>query len=344
MTIHHFILAVAGLLPSSEPPETTILQGVVVNGSKGRTPVAGADVVLLAGKDNQLRHLTSTTTDQNGGFAFDHRHLIPSPDLIYVSGANWDGVHYPGPRLQLNPSRPPARVCLTVYDTVASPCPLVADVHEIDIHVNPGILDVTEIVIIENPSSATYIGAADSDRPKFPPTTLTMSIPEGVSYVTFNKEFDGRNFRLVEGRLVTDVPWPPGKRQLAFVYQLPVENHELLFKRPLDLPCLNARVSITGRCSQELTCNLPKVTAPNVLPIGFESAGHTLPAGYPLQLQMRQLSVPWIVYAHWAALFLLGCLLAATVMRSVWRGRLGAPQLVWTLGRKGASRHRRSAK
>lgn len=315
MTFPILVLAMAGLLPDVDPPGNPIIQGVVVNGSKGATPVAGAKVVLLAGKDNQFEYVASTTTDQTGCFVFDDRHLTPSPDRVYLPGVHWDGVHYPGPRLQLDPCGAPSRVHLTVHDAVASPCPLVAEVHEIDIHVNPGVLDVTEIVVVDNPSSTTYIGSADPDAPKTAPTTLSLSIPEGVSHVTFNKEFDGRNFQLVDGRLVTNVPWPPGKRQLAFIYQLPVENNKLFFQRPLDLPCVHARVAVTGPCSQELTCNLPKVTAPNLVPIGFESAGQTLPAGYTLQLQMRQLSVSWIAYARWVAIILLGGLLAATMIR-----------------------------
>jgi hypothetical protein len=271
------------------------------------------------------------------GRALDPRQLTPSPDLVYVPGANWDGVYYPGPRFQIDPRGAYPRVHLTVYDAVASPCPLVADVHEIDIQVNSGVLDVTEIVVVNNPSSTTYVGTADPNAPMRAPTTLSMSIPEGVSHVTFNNEFGGRNFQLMDGRLVTNVPWPPGKRQLAFIYELPVENNQLLFKRPLDLPCLHARVAVKGQCSQELTCNLPKVTAPNLVPIGFESAGQTLPAGYTLQLQMGQLSVSWIVYARWVAIILLGGLLAATTLRLTLRRGLGGQQLVRTGRRNGTA-------
>jgi hypothetical protein len=344
MTIHILLLAVAGLFPGVELPGKPIIQGMVVNGSKGAKVVAGADVVLLAGKENQFERVASTTTDQNGCFVFDQRHLTPSPDLVYILGANWDGVHYPGRRFQLDPRGAPAIALLTVHDAIASPCPLVAEVHEIDIHVNTGVLDVTEIVVVDNPSPTTYVGTADPDAPMTAPTTLFLAIPEGVSHVTFNKEFDAQNFQLVDGRLVTNVPWPPGKRQLAFKYQLPVENNQLLFKRPLDLPCLHARVAVTGQCSGELTCNLPKVTASNVVPIGFESAGQTLPAGYALQLQMCRLSVPWIVYARWGAIILLGGLLAATSMRLILRRRSNTRLLVPTEPRKGTSSHRGLAK
>jgi len=336
MTIH-ILLAMAVLLAGVGSPGNAIIHGEVVNGSKGASPVAGAEVVLLAGKDKQFERVASTTTDPMGCFVFDHRHLTPSPELIYFPAAHWEGVHYPGPRFRLDPHGAPVGVRLTVHDAIASPCPLVAELHEIDIHVNPGFLEVTEIVVVANPSSTTYVGTADPNAPMTTPTTLSMSIPERVSHVTFNKEFDGRNFQLVEGRLVTNVPWPPGKRQLAFIYQLPVENNQLRFQRLLDLPCLDARVAVTGQCSQELTCNLPKVTGSDLVPIGFASNGQTLPAGYTLQLQMRHLSVSWTVYARWGAVFLLGGLLAAATLYLTLRRRPSVQQLVPTRLRNGKS-------
>jgi hypothetical protein len=276
---------------------------------------------LLAGKDDQFKYVASTTTTRDGCFVFDHRHLNASPDLVYGLGANWDGVHYPGPRFHLDPQATPVTARLSVYDAVASPCPLIAELHEINIHVDPGILNVTEIIVVHNPSSTTYVGMGDPGASQKAPTTLSMSIPEGVAHVTFNKEFDGRNFHLVDGRLVTNVPWPPGKRQLAFIYQLPVEKNRLVFKCALDLPCAHARVAVAGEGSQELTCNLPKVTPPNIVPVGYESAGESLPAGYTLQLEMGRLSLSWIVYARWAALVVLGGLMAVTTMMIVMRTR-----------------------
>jgi hypothetical protein len=198
--------------------------------------------------------------------------------------------------------------------------------------------------VVDNPSSATYVGTTDPDMPTTAPTTLSMSIPEGVSHVTFNKEFDGRYFQLADGRLLTNVPWPPGKRQLAFKYQLPLENNQLLFKRPFDLPCLQARVAVAGQCSRELTCNLPKVTAPNLVPIAFESTGKTLPAGFTLELQVRRLPVSWLVYARWAAIILLGGLLAVTTMRLTLRRRPAAQQLVRADPRRVRSGFRSPAK
>jgi hypothetical protein len=59
---------------------------------------------------------------------------------------------------------------------------------------------------------------------------------------------------------------------------------------------------------------------------------------------MRQLSVSWIVYARWAAITLLGGLLAMTTMRMTLRRRTDAPQFARTDPQEGTSRRRYPAK
>lgn len=326
MLSHLLFLAAAGVPPGADSPADTVIQGVVVNGTHRGAPAAGAKVVLLAGKDNQFGIVTTTTSDRNGSFVFVRRDLPPPLDLIYQVGAQWDGIHYPGPRFRLDSQGQPARVELTVHDTVAAPSPLRADVHEIDLNVKTGSVEVTEVIVVNNPSTATYVGAADPNMPGKAPPTLSLTLPEGVAHVTFNKEFDGRNFHLVDGRLVTNVPWPPGKRQVAFIYEVPVENHQLLFQRHLDLPCAQACVAISGAAPKDLVCNLPQVTAPGQVPIGFAADAQMLPASHVLQVQIGQVAVSWLVGARWAALLLLASLLVATTWRLRVRRGFGSRQ------------------
>ncbi len=340
MPIHVLVLALAGLFPGVEPPADPVLQGMVVNASRGGVPAADVEVVLRAGRDNQFRHLASTRTDEKGHFVFDRRQLVAAPELVYIAGANWDGIHYPGPRLQFDPRGAPVTVQITVHDTVASPSPLVADTHEIQMRARDGVVEVTEILVVDNPTATTYVGAVNPGMAMKIPITLVLTVPEGVSHVTFNKEFDGRNFQLIDGHMVTSVPWPPGKRQLAFMYRLPAEHNELVFERSLDLPCKQARIAVSGQGSEEVTCSLPRVTAPGQVPVGFESAGQPLPAGTPLRLEMRQLPVSWIVYGRWAAILLLAGFLGVTAIRLAWRRSANGEQLVGSASRKGNSRRR----
>ena len=131
---------------------------------------------------------------------------------VYLPGANRDGIHYPGPSVRLSSLRPRAEVKLAVYDAVAFPNPLVVRRHTITLRPQPGVLQVTESMLIDNPSTACYVGQAAGEDAE--PVTLQLAIPADFEQVTFASEFFGRRFSLIGGKLVTGVPWPPGQREL----------------------------------------------------------------------------------------------------------------------------------
>lgn len=308
--MHHILpLTVLALAPGL-PPDRAAIAGLVVNGSRHDSPLAGVEVVLRMSQGGQISSVASTVTDQKGRFLLDH---LPSDlDLIYLLGANHQGIHYPGPRFRIPPGSPVAHVKLTAYDTVASPSPLVAERHEIDLQVRPGVLEIKEMLLVSNPTLTTFVGEASGDSS---PITLSLSIPDGYERVTFDKQFDGQHFQIAQGRLVTDLPWTPGKRRLVFTYQVPVEENHGTFERLLDLPCQRLRVSVSGQHSKQLTCTLPSVPGVNPAAHIFESSGQTVPAGDMVRIEFGQLSLPWVVTARWAALVLLGILVVATTYR-----------------------------
>ena len=205
------------------------------------------------------------------------------------------------------------RVKLTVYDTVESPSPLRAKRYEIDVNVKTGILEIKETLLVSNPTLTTFIGEASKDAS---PTTLALSIPDGFERVTFDQEFYGRQFRLANGHVVTDLPWPPGQRRLVFSYQLPADKDQRTLERLLDLPCDQVRLRVSGENTGQVRCNLPRVSASTPSPIIFESSGQTLTAGDMVRLEFGSLSVPWIVTGRWMALALLGTLVVVTTLRT----------------------------
>jgi hypothetical protein len=317
---HLLTLTAAVLVPGLPPQNGTAIEGLVVNGSQGGVPVAGAEVVLRAIHGSEFGLVSQTLTNGKGWFRFDH--LPADPDLAFLPGANRQGTHYPGPRLRLRPGEPPVRVQLTVYDAVASPCPLLAEQYDIDVNVKTGVLEIKEMLVVSNPTLTTFLGDASKDSS---PTTLSLAIPDGFERVTFDQEFDGRHFRMAGGHVVTDLPWPPGKRRLVFSYQLPVDQSRRILERRLDLPCGQVRVLVRGENAGNVSCNLPRVAASPPSPILFESSRQTTAAGEIIRLEFSHLSVPWIVSGRWLALALLGILVVVTggwrVMRGGWRVR-----------------------
>jgi hypothetical protein len=301
MLLYALLIAALGADPGT--PENHI-EGVVVNGTLGGAPVSVAEVVLRAGTDGALRPIAQTVTDESGRFHFYN--LPIEPGVIYLPGANRHGVHYPGPRVRLDVAAPPVK--LTVYDAVASPSPLVADCHTIDVRMQAGVVEVTETLLVRNPTLTTYVGELD----KKPLTTLALGIPADFERVTFATEFFGRRFSVFDNRLVTDIPWLPGKYEVKFTYHLPAAGSPLTLERTLDLPSSIVRIRADAGENGHVTCNLPRVAAAADWPFAFESSGGTLAAGHPLKLAFGDLPAQWSVHAKWMALTVLAGLIVGT--------------------------------
>jgi len=294
--------AAAGQLPAGDGA----ILGVVVHDGDGQTPVAGAEVVLRVALDGQFVPVEKTIADSDGRFVFQG--LPVGPGYLYLPGANHQGVHYPGPRVRLGGDRIHVRVKIEVSDAATGSNPLVARRHDIVIRPQPGALEVTETILIENPTSASYLGATDSDDD---PVTLQLSVPSDFEKTTFEKEFFGRNFSLRDGKLVTSIPWTPGKRELEFTYVLRNVQSQRVWERPLDLPTDRVRVTVVSDKPEEVSCNLDSDSDAAAGTVVFQSGGDALPPGYVLRVELGELPVSWTAYARWAALAILAALIAA---------------------------------
>jgi hypothetical protein len=285
-----------------------VIEGVVVNASGDAAPLAKAEVVLRAGEDGFWMPVAQTVTDEAGRFVF---HDLPvEQGLVYLPGVNRQGVHYPGPRVNLHSQRPTAHVRLSAFDAVAAPSPLMAQRHVIQLHVQAGVLEVCETLLVTNPSQTTYIGKAQGDAP---PVTLRICVPEGFERVTFDKEFHGRRFSIVDNRLVTSIPWPPGEQELKFTYRLPIDKHSQVFRRALDVPAALLQVRVAGKDADQASCNLPLVERQGGQGKTFQS-DKPLPAGFSLEVACGRLPIPWMIYARCAAVAVLGVLVSVTVV------------------------------
>jgi hypothetical protein len=283
------------------------VEGLVVNGSRGMAPVAGAIVVLRAEHQGTLTPVAQTTADAGGGFRFEQLSLPHG--VVFLPGANHQGIHYPGRRVTIGSQTPATGQRIVVYETVAEPSPLVASRHEIEIRPETGVLAITETIQVANRSLQSYVGR-DSKGGE-PSATLRLAIPQQFDKVTFAKEFFGRQFQLNDGRLETQIPWTPGQRELKFTYRLPVEQQHWVFGRPLDLPTEQIRVRVVGP-SNDVTCNLAASQARPEDAIVFESQDSLLPAGHTIEVRFGSLPVPWTAVAKWWALGGLAVLICGT--------------------------------
>jgi hypothetical protein len=305
--------AIAG--PSAAREGT--VTGIVVNASRGKTPSPETEVVLRVRLGDEFVPFQQTKADARGRFRFDH--LPAGKDYRYLSGANRDGVHYPGPPFELTPQQPWVSIDLKVWDAVTDPNPLVIRRQEIVLRPGPGVLYVTESILVENPTSACYVGRASHEG--WEPVTLRLAIPRDFAQTTFHKEFFGRRFAISKEGLVTGIPWPPGPRELSFTYVLPNTNKHYRWERPLDLPCRGLRVRVENAKAGEVACNLSAGPAETTGALIFDSAGETLPAGHTISVELGHLPVPFMVYARWLALATVAVLAAGASLLVIRRRR-----------------------
>jgi hypothetical protein len=292
---------------STDQNEVCKLEGTVRDGTHGGIPVAGVEVILRGELDGERLALGKTVSDSNGHFAF---YDLPNhPGLVFVPGANRGGVHYPGPRLRFLDIAAPSPLNLTVFDAVQSPSPLVAEQYDLEMAVKSGVVEITETILIDNPTRTTFVGQSNGMFS----TTLSLSIPDGFERVTFADEFHGRRFQIIDGRVVTDIPWTPGKRQLKYSYKLPIEESSGAIQRALDLPCKQIRVRIMGMNDKRVECNLPVGPILDGESQRFESSTPILDAGFQLQLRFQGAPIPGRLHARWYAVLLLAALVASTI-------------------------------
>jgi hypothetical protein len=289
------------LLTASPDAGGGTITGTVVNASSGKIPISGAEVVLRAEVHGESVICGQTVADSQGRFVF---HNLPQgEEYWYLPGANRDGVHFPGPRLQLTLQRPLADVELPVYDSISAPCPLVIRRQDIFMQFQSGAMSVTESIIIDNPTLRCYVGARSQDGGE--PITMQLSIPPNFERTTFQTEFFGRRFFLLGDKLATSLPWPPGQRELKFTYVLPVKQDYYLWQRPLDLPCEHVRVSIETPKEEDISCNLSAEVSSTPDKAVYQSHGATLPKGHVVRIKFGHLPVPFMNYTRWLAAALL---------------------------------------
>ena len=288
--------------------DSGIIRGVVVNGSRNQLPMEDAQVALRARIQGQFTLVEETTTDSQGRFLFEK--LPVDAEIQYIPGANQDEVHYPGPRLRLSTEKATANVKIVVHDSAADPNPLVIRQHDILVQPSTGAIEVTETLVIDNPSKFCYVGQSMDGPDRV--VTLRLSIPPDFQRVTFEKEFFGRHFLLIDGKLLTGIPWPPGKRELKFSYVLPNEKRPTVCRRSVDLPCSHLQLTVNTDKPEDVRCNLEAQRTTSDGVVTFSTTGTLLPTGREIRLQLGSSPIPMMVYGRWTALAVLGVLVCGT--------------------------------
>lgn len=287
-----------------------VIAGHVNDGTRGQRAGAGIVVVLRVMVDGQLVGGAQTVTDDEGSFRFDELPL--GHDGYYLPGANLGEVHFPGPRTWLSDHESTAEVDLTVYDCVTETNPLTVDNHRVEIKAEPGRLVVREVMQIRNDSRTCYVGKPlrNTQVPEMKnttlPVTLVLGVPQNFERVTFDEEAFGRRFQLIGDQLVTDLPWPPGVRELAFTYAVPLNDTRPQWTRLMRLPTREFDLRVRGEPAERITCNLDQAEVVGDETVRFVAPSAGLDRDAVVRIEIGEISVPAIVWARRLAVVVLG--------------------------------------
>jgi hypothetical protein len=310
-----FILPLLCICTDQPTTSAGTIQGVVVDGTHENQLLANVKVVLCAGEGSGVSLIAETQTDIYGKFVFDNLPLDESVTLL--PGAQRDGVHYPGNRIRLGPNAPSAHSRIIAFDAIDSPSPLRADSVDIEVWTKRDRMQITETLVVDNPSRMTYVGEPFEDKGR---VSLRLSIPSEFERVTFNSEFYGRRFRVVDHQPTTDIPWPPGRRELKYSYQLPLQTGAGVFRRALDLPSSKVQVKVRSDDMTDVSCNLSQRGAV-ANGFDFSASKSELSSGFIIELQVGAQPINWMLYARWGSLGVVGLLAVGTAAIYRWRQR-----------------------
>jgi len=215
------------LLPALTLPaqaqETGSIVGHVANGTAGAAAPADLEVVVHILQNRVKTGEQRVRTDGAGTFRLDG--LAIGPDTLYFPIADYVGVpYYPDhPAVLTGPD--PVPVDITVFE--ATPTPDAVSFERLNMlvmGVTPTALTIMQMGAVVNGGDRTF--AADASVTGSA-RTLRFILPPGAMDVTPQTGLPPDALESTPDGFAATDPVPPGRRELAFSYQLPYASSSL---------------------------------------------------------------------------------------------------------------------
>jgi hypothetical protein len=313
------------------------IDGNLVDGTTGGTPLAGQTITLLHQAGASLSQSGTTVTDARGAFRFSG--LANGTADLYAATVTFQDASYSTDVLVLGDT--PTRVTLLAYEATSSDAligigPVAIQVQSPD--VTSGQIPVAELVTVVNAGQHTYVGAAAPANGK-PMNLLRFALPAGATNVVTRTGFDNAQTIQVDRGFATTATVPPGQTQFSFTFNLPYDGTRAALTYKAIYP--TARVVVIAPTALHLLAPALQATS---APAG---SGHiqvwqsqAVPAGASVSVGLSDLPVPGERSSlNPVALDVLGALLAllslgalAYVLRRGARGTAAASTAVSDAG------------
>jgi hypothetical protein len=285
------------------------IDGNLVDGTTGGTPLAGQTITLMHQAGSALSRAGTTVTDARGEFHFSG--LANDSTDLYAATVSFQGATYSTDVLVLTGDTA-TRVTLLAYEATSSDA--LIGIGPVAIQIQPpnvanGLINVAELVTVVNAGRRTFVGSATPANGK-PMNLLRFALPLGATNIVTRTGFDNAQTIQVDRGFATTATVPPGQTQFSFTFAFPYDGTRAAFSYKAIYP--TARVVVVAPTSLHILAPEMKATS---APAGSGNIqvwqGEAVTAGNSVSVGLIGLPVPGErSNLNPAALDVLGVLLA----------------------------------
>ncbi len=255
------------------------IDGQIVEGTKGATlaPTAPISLTLYSAAAGMTSAITQTAqADASGHFTFSN--LDTNATTRYLAVADYNGLSYSTDILTFGANQTTLPVTLTVYETTTDPAGISVQQTHLVMSVQTRSFVVDEIVVVQNNSDRTYIGATATG-----PHRITLSLPllAGAQDIQFQDPQAGNTSLPGTDVISYTMPFMPGSDQVVFEYTVPFNppTYEFNLKLPFDTNTFSLLWSDVGATMQSQQLGTPTPFSMQGGPAFVQSTANGVKAG-----------------------------------------------------------------
>jgi hypothetical protein len=226
------LLVGLGAAPARAQQEAGTIVGQVTNGTAGAPTPADVEVVVHVLQNRVKVGERRVRTDGTGAFTVDG--LPTGADTLYFPIVQYGGVAYYPDRPVAPEQATSTPVEITVFETTATADAISFDrLNMLVMGVTPTALTIMEMGAVVNAGDRTFAAdpvATGSAR------TLRFNLPPGAIQVTPQAGLPADTLESTPDGFATTDPVRPGRREIAYSYQLPYSVSTIDFARSFALP------------------------------------------------------------------------------------------------------------
>lgn len=207
------------------PATSSVGQGVLairgVQGSSGGGSLASSDVEIdFVQAGRSVKHITTRFDEQGVVILTD----VPvGPEIRPLVRIKYAGVTYQEVGPVMDAGSPKASMQVTVYETTETAPEWRIPMRHVMATPAAGGYEVSETVVVENPSDRTWLGGAANEKGRRP--VVQLGLPPSAGSITLESGFHGWCCTEISGRTLTvQMPLMPGRASFKFSYRVPSDH------------------------------------------------------------------------------------------------------------------------